>query len=332
MEIDLLYTIADKLNELPGIETLVLAEEQPAGGHLLDGIIQIAKAHYQKKWHITVKSQLTPAMLPGLLNRLRDVEEPKMVIAEYITPGAKALLKEANIAYADAAGNTYLVDEQLYIYIENNKTVRKEIVTGNRAFTKAGLKVLFLLLQQPDYVNETYRFIAEKTGVGLDTINKVYKALQKEKYLIQVTDRTFKWNKREELLINWVEGYQKNLKPKLRMKTFKALDKHQNWKELHLPDETFWGGTNAGDLLTGYLIADRWTLYTGQDFMTLMKAFKWVPDPEGNISVVEKFWEDDWQEKWVPPIIAYADLTEEDNPRYMETAKMIYEKQLQDII
>lgn len=331
MKEDVLYTIVRKLNEIPGIHVNILAEEMKTANGMVDGKIQICRNQYQRKWNVEAKAQLLPAMLPGLLDRLSPID-PSIIIADYITPRAKNLLKEKNIAYADTAGNIFLADSQLYIYIENNKAERKEAVTGSRAFTKTGLKVLFLLLQYPEYINETYRFIAEKAGVGLDTINKVFKALQKDKYIIPVTDREFKWNKRKELLVSWVEGYQRTLKPKLRQKTFRALEKNQQWKELLLPEATCWGGANAGDLLTDYLIADHWTLYTAQDFMTIMKAFKWVPDPNGHITVIEKFWHEKGQDKHVPPMIAYADLTEHENPRYMETATIIYEKYLKDLL
>ena len=331
MEKDVLYTIVRNFNEIPGIKVKILAEEAQAAKDLHDAKIQLCRNHYQREWYVDVKKQLSPAMLPKLMARLPHAV-PAMVVAEYITPKAKKLLKEENIAYADAAGNMFLADDEVYIYVENNKAERKEIITGNRAFTKTGLKVLFLLLQHPEYVNETYRFMAEKAGVGLDTINKVLKALQKEKYLIPVTDKEFKWNRKKELLISWVEAYQKNLKPKLRQKRYKALEKDQNWKELQLPEGTCWGGANAGDLLTHYLIADHWTLYTDQEFMTIMKAFRWIPDPNGDITLIEKFWQGAEKDEHVPPLIAYADMTEDDNPRYMETATIIYEKYLKDTL
>lgn len=329
MDQDLFNAITEKLGNEHGVDIMALPEVAKNNGRRPARKILISRGSYQREWLVDYKKQLTPAMLPGILDRLENVAY-KIIMAEYITPKVKHLLREKNIAYADAAGNTYLADEQLYIFIENNKAEKKEWVSGSRAFTKAGLKLLFLLLEHPEYVNEPYRYLAEKADVGLDTISKVYKALQKEQYLLPLAGKVFKWDKRETLLIKWVEGYHKNLKPKLRKRTFKALEKHQDWKSLQLPEQTFWGGANAGDLLVDYLIADQWTLYTAQDFMVLMKTFKWIPDPQGPITVIEKFWEHEHEEKWVSPLIAYADLTEEDNPRYLETANMIYEKYIRN--
>ncbi len=331
MERDVIDIVTQKLNEIPEMDFQILTIAERAKGRSIDGKIRVKRNQYQRDWYVEFKTQLTPAMLPGLLSQRQDIK-PMIVMAEYITPNAKKILQKENIAYADAAGNIFLADDRLFILIETNKAERKYTTTSNRAFTQAGLKILYVLLQHSEYVNEPYRFTAEKAIVGLDTISKVYKALKKEKYIIPINEKEYKWNKREELLINWIEGYIKNLKPKLRKRTFKALDNNQHWQDIPLPLNTCWGGANAGEILTGNLIADHWTLYTEQDFMTLMKAFKWIPDPNGKITVIEKFWKDDNQDNHVPPLIAYADLIEEDNPRYIETAKIMYEKQLKDLI
>ncbi|HFA51287.1 MAG TPA: hypothetical protein ENJ95_19920 [Bacteroidetes bacterium] len=328
MKNGLIHIITKKIDEIQGVDAYLFAKGANKDGEQIDGIIHVGRGRYQKDWNVEVKHHLTPAMLPKLIDQIKSVK-PIIVMAQYITPEAKKILQHKNIAFADAAGNVFLADDQLYIYIENRKAERKRPTDANRAFTKTGLKVLYLLLEQPDYINETYRAIAEKTGTGLDTINKVIKALQKEKFIIALDNRKYKWNNREILFIKWTEAYTKTLKPKLQQQTFKALNIKQNWKKLKLPEGTHWGGANAGELLTDYLIADKWTLYTDQDFVTIMKKLKWIPDPNGNIVLIKKFWKENTKANHVPPLIAYADLTETDNPRYIETAKIIYEKYIE---
>ncbi|WP_347160121.1 type IV toxin-antitoxin system AbiEi family antitoxin [Pontibacter chitinilyticus] len=331
MEKDIIYTIIKRLEEIPGIDEIVLKENSTSTHPLVDGIMQIRRKGYLRDWYVEVKWELTPAMLPRLLQRLQDVK-PLLLMAGYITPNTKQLLQQENIAYADAAGNVFLADDQLLLLIETNRAERVYPAVNNRAFTKTGLKVVNLLLQHPEYVNEPYRFLAEKADTGLDTINKVYKALLKEKYILPLNSKEYKWNKREQLLVSWADGYTKTLKPKLQQRTFRPLEKGKDWKAYTLPPDTCWGGANAGDLLTNHLIADHWTVYTRQDYGALMKEMKWIPDPNGNIKVLEKFWEEKCEGSHVPPLIAYADLMEGDDPRYMETAKAIYEKYLQNIV
>lgn len=51
----------------------------------------------------------------------------------------------------------------------------------------------------------------------------------------------------------------------------------------------------------------------------------------GNIELLQKFWhfKDEWEEKGlVPPLLVYADLIASGDPRNLETAKMIYEQEL----
>ncbi|WP_125185171.1 type IV toxin-antitoxin system AbiEi family antitoxin [Botryobacter ruber] len=331
MEKEILYTITQKLKGIPGIDEIHLKEGILSNQPLVDGMLQIRRKGYQQDWHVAVKRELTPAMLPQILQRLQEVK-PLLLMAAYITPNARQLMQQENVAYADMAGNMYLADDQLLLYIETGRSEKVYQAVNNRAFTKTGLKVVYLLLQHPGYLNETYRFLAEKAETGLDTINKVFKALLQEKYILPLNSKKYKWNKREQLLQDWVNGYAKNLKPKLQQRTFRSLEKMKDWKEYTLPPDTCWGGANAGDLLTNNLIAEYWTVYTRQDYKTLMKELKWIPDPNGNIQVLEKFWEEKCEENHVPPIIAYADLLEGDNPRYMEIAKTIYERYLQNII
>lgn len=331
METEILLTVVSKLEKLPGVDIRVLEKSNMPNHLLVDGVVQIRRKGYQRDWYVEVKRELIPATLPRLLQRLQEVK-PLLLVSAYITPNAKLLLQQENVAYADAAGNVFIADDQLLLHIETGRTEKVYPAVNNRAFTKTGLKVLYLLLQHPNYINEPYRYIAEKAATGLDTINKVYKALLKEKYILPLNGKKYKWNKREQLLLSWVEGYTKTLKPRLQQRTFRPLEKEKDWKEYMLPAATCWGGANTGDLLTDHLIADKWTVYTKQDYKVLMKELKWIPDPNGNIQVLEKFWEEKCEKNHVPPLIAYADLVDSDDPRYMETAKMIYEKYLQNIV
>jgi hypothetical protein len=103
-----------------------------------------------------------------------------------------------------------------------------------------------------------------------------------------------------------------------------------DWKNINLPENTFWGGPAAAELLTDYLIADQWTVYTDLDFIEIMEKFQLIPDKKGEVEVVKRFWNagsedvNTVREATVDPILVYADLIEDPNFRYVETAKIIY--------
>ena len=56
-----------------------------------------------------------------------------------------------------------------------------------------------------------------------------------------------------------------------------------------------------------------------------MRELKLIPDAEGEVTLIEKFWKDDKKEKKiVHHMLIYADLIEDPDPRYLETANKIY--------
>ncbi|MBW2605184.1 MAG: hypothetical protein JRE28_12875, partial [Deltaproteobacteria bacterium] len=86
-----------------------------------DGLAQIV--HQNTKWHfaVEVKPKMTRATA-GMkkldpLNR----EEKTLMVTEYVTPPIADLLKELNIFFIDTAGNAYINEPGLYVFIKGNK-------------------------------------------------------------------------------------------------------------------------------------------------------------------------------------------------------------------
>jgi len=331
MEGGVLQNVVQKLNEIPALKAKVLKEEIRLNGLIVDAKIRIERNDYRENWNAEVKNRIVPATIPQIIPQIKEIGRT-ILFADYITTKAKEILRENNIAYADTAGNVFIDHNQLYIFIQTNKSNRTKLLKTNRAFNKTGLKVVFQLLIHPEFVNKPFRFLGDHAQVAIDTVGKVLKDLREEKYIIPIDDRFYKWNKREELITRWVDGYNRNLRPHLKQKVYKPRDPNQNWKNLNLPDDTYWGGANAAEELTDYLIADRWTVYTGQNFEILMKNMQWIPHPNGNIQVFEKFWNNDNDNLLAPNLITYADLLAIDNPRYLEAARKLYEQYIEEVI
>ena len=102
---------------------------------------------------------------------------------------------------------------------------------------------------------------------------------------------------------------------------------------------TFWGGEIAAELCTGYLRAEKLTLYTTDNIMDIIKELKLVPDPDGSIEILDVFWDTDYYKihhassikNVAPVLLIYADLVISGDARNLETAKVFYEKYLQGI-
>lgn len=138
---------------------------------------------------------------------------------------------------------------------------------------------------------------------------------------------------KKELLNKWIAAYEEKLKPSLEVGTFRFLNEEdfRNWKNLSLnPNKSWWGGEPAGDLLTNYLRPETLTIYTEETRNELIKNYRLIPDPKGNIRAYKKFWQIDLDEKTAPPLLVYADLLSTNDSRCIETAQKIYDEYLQN--
>ncbi|MGF1585501.1 MAG: type IV toxin-antitoxin system AbiEi family antitoxin [Bacteroidales bacterium] len=151
-----------------------------------------------------------------------------------------------------------------------------------------------------------------------------------EGYALRVNEKELKLTNRKELLQKWITAYTEKLKPTLYLGNFRFNnpDEFIKWKDLKLERTlTQWGGEGAGNIYTDYLQPEVLTLYTKEKKVNLIKEYRLLPDPDGNVIVYEKFWKDKKPFKNViPPIVAYADLLATGNRRCIETAQKIYEQ------
>jgi len=244
-----------------------------------------------------------------------------MLVASRIFPKIKEELREKGIPYLEANGNIFLKKEGVYLLIETAKAIKTEKNKGNRAFTKTGLKVLFYLLQNKDDINLTQRELAEKANVGLGNIPQIINGLKATGFLQALNNKTYVWKNIETLLDQWVTEYAILLKPKLLKEKYTLKG---NWQDIVLDNtKTFWGGEPAADILTNYLRPEKFLIYTRENRMELMKKYRLMPDKNGEIEVLDLFWEQEWGNT-VPPLLIYADLILEGGKRNKETAEKIY--------
>ena len=75
---------------------------------------------------------------------------------------------------------------------------------------------------------------------------------------------------------------------------------------------------------------DERTIYTKETKAELIKNYRLIPDPNGNIKVYKKFWDKGDNGNSVPPILAYVDLMNTGDQRNIETALKINTNALQN--
>ena len=330
----ILRTALEKLESTTELTAEVYPEFNPEGP---DAVIRIA--WQDREWHFAaeVKHILTPAMVGAAVEQLRR-HAKDILVTEYVTPQVAEILKETGTQFLDTAGNAYLNEPPLFIFIRGNKRAERD--TGKppiRAFRTMGLQVLFALICNPDLVKAQYREIAQAADVALGTVGWVMRDLRQMGNLIEMGKRGRRVIHKEKLLARWVTEYPEQLRPKKLLGRFKAANVDW-WRKAELPDpETFWGGEIAAAKLTQHLKPQTATIYAPE----LNALFEWLiknrirQDPHGNIEILKKFWkfELDWGYPTLThPVLIYADLLATADARNIETAKIIYDKEIPRLI
>lgn len=299
---------------------------------LLFGTIEFIISGEPLTYDIDVKKVVRNQYLSEIYDK-NEKYKHFMIVAGRIPSEIKEQLRDNNVAYLEANGNFYLKEANKMFWIDAHEPLKVEKDNRSRAFTKTGVKVLFEFLNNPTLINQTYRQIAEQTGTSIGNITNIIQGLKQEGFIISINSNIIKLNNIEALIQKWSQAFTENLKPSLRISTFRFLKETDllAWKELTFDTtKTVWGGEPAGELLTNYLKPAEFTIYTDESRMELIKNYRLIPDDKGNVEVYEKFWRNDGSEqKTAPPLVVYADLMENSDRRSIETAQKIYDEYLQ---
>jgi hypothetical protein len=293
-----------------------------------DAIIKIEG--YDLLLNVEVRLFLNQTRLGIVLNKLKNNRGIPLIITEYINPELRKTIEANNINFIDTVGNTYINVPPLFINIKGNKLPEiKKTKTTEKQFYPAALKTIFTLLCNPGIEKKTVREIAAKAGITHGTVHLTLKDLKRQGY-IQIHEGIYKIIHKEKLVERWVELYPEILKPKITLGTYEL--KEGLYGELDLEKYgALWGGEEAAARFTKYLRPFNYTIYIVGDrqgeFILRNRLRK---NPQGNLLLIKKFWkfEDNHYLNTTHPILVYADLLATGDPRNIEAAQIIYEKEI----
>ncbi len=247
-----------------------------------------------------------------------------LIIAGRISQPVKEKLKSQHINYIDSGGNAYIETDSVFLLIDGKKSgfsPRKK-----HLFTNASIQLIFHLFQQPELLQQTYRQIAEATGGSLDNISKTLRTLRDYKYIQALESGGFVFTNKKSLLERWIPEFGERLKPSLLIGRFSFLP-DVNWKFLQIDTSlTRWGGEPAAEKLFSNIQPAVFTLYSQESHQDLVRNYRLIPDPEGNIHVYQTFWDmtKETNKETVPKLLVYADLLLSNNKRNHTLAQQIF--------
>ncbi len=326
-EIQLLETALAHLAKL-GVTATVEQRDIDIVNRRVDAYVRIGRDRKTRVYAVEVKKGLRPATLGAVLHQIEQIGKPPLLVTDYVTPPLAEKLKARNIAFLDAAGNAFLDQPPVYIWIKGERPLEMP-GTGKakgRAFQASGLKVLFALLCNPDWVAEPYREIARLAGVAHGTVGWVMADLPGMGFVVEI-DGKRRLLKPELLLKRWAEAYARTLRPRLVIGRFRT-DQVQWWaKAKPTKYELAFGGEVAAERLTQALRPETVTLYGEKADPRLLIDYKLQKDPDGPVEFLERFWAFPTENKdLTPDPLIYADLLNIGDARCLEAADLIYEK------
>lgn len=297
--------------------------------NVVDGELDILINNLRVLFMVEVKKDVNNYQLFNIIDYKKRVNN-FLLIAEKLYPRVKKELRDNGVNYIEGNGNVYINKNDLFLYIDTNKTIKTPKGKGNRAFTKTGLKVIFHFLLEPQLINKTQREIAEVANVGLGNIPQIINGLLETNLILKLNKNEYLINNYEKLLNKWVAEFEQTLKPTIFKQRFRFQNKNQDWRELQLNTyKTVWGGEPAGDLITNYLRPEKLIVYTKETIKDLMLNYRLLPDDEGEIWVYEMFWNANFNDRTAPKQLVYADLMITEDKRCKETAKIIFDEYIQ---
>jgi hypothetical protein len=320
---------------LPGQAKIKTVKPLRDPGLTADYLLGIVMQGKEIRYYAEIKANVTKADKLLVMMRKGEFSYPLLLVTKHINTQLADELKENGTEFIDTAGNAFINQPPLYIFVKGNKPTIVKATPLKRAFKPAGLKVIYAFLCNPGLENRTYREIAAETGVALGTVDWIMKELKELRFLLDMGKRGQKLIQKENLLQRWLTAYPEQLRPKLLLGQFGG--KYGWWQQIIFdPFKAQWGGEVAAAKLTQYLQPQMITIYAAPlELDQLLIKNRLKRDQVGEVEILKRFWKP--PEIWkhgdlVHPILIYADLLATGNERNIEAAKMVYDQHIVQLI
>jgi hypothetical protein len=344
-EIKLLGDALTALTHTTGLPAAIVQNAlERRAGRRPDAAIQIEANGRRFRFRAELKAVDRAVALGAAKHRLEAYGEPGILVAPYLTPElADQCRRRLDLNFIDTAGNAYVRAPGLFVFVRGERApAHRATAMGVRGGgTATALRVLFALLCKPELVNAPYRDIVAAADVALGAVGWVFFDLQQRGYITGgLRNRNRRLLERTRLFDEWVTNFPIKLRPKLNPRRFHAPDPGW-WQQARLAPAARWGGEVAAARLTNYLKPAASTIYLNpqqgdEALTTLVKRHRLRADPNGNVEVLDTFW--NFQQPHgtppdlVPPLLVYADLMATLDPRNLEVAKRIRAGYLEDAV
>jgi len=286
------------------------------------------------KFAFTIISEDSIGSLKKIVKSNKNSKNPlakdMVFILKYASPDINSFLKENDTFFIDACGNCYINLPTFKIHVEGRQQVFKKLPGSKVAFQKAGLKLIYQLLVEPELMRETYRNIAKIAGISSGSAYRIFEELEKEGFVIvdsQVTPRRGRSLSNVEMLITkWAMSYAEVLRPKIHRGYFRSLtpDLASRIVSNNSNNEIYFGGPLGASHLNKEIVAQKPVLFSNIRLSKMAEKYRIVPTWASTGKKNGK------ANNLVDPILIYADLIASNDFRSKEAAKNILKNEIRD--
>lgn len=314
------------LRTATGIEGGVLPQAHPGGSAAI--LLHIAGRALRYECALRRKVDRY-GLLPDLAQRHAGGPKTLLVSAPLSAEMAERC-RELGLEFIDTAGNVFLSDPGIYIYVAGRRASDQPPgtrITDDRGIPPAALRMMFAFLAAPALLNASYREVAAQAGVSTGVIGKAFDALQGRGLIGVDAGGRRRIPQPEQFLNDWAGGYLGRVKPRLARQRF-ATEDFDRWSPAR--GSSAWGGEVAAAYLTKALQPRTATVYLDLRDPALLPAmvqeFGLREQADGHVEVIEMFWNPAACGAWfptVPPHLVYADLLDSGELRHVPAARQL---------
>jgi hypothetical protein len=268
--------------------------------------------------------RLTPKTAALLLQKMENsnAQEHLILLTDFLPETLAARFRARNCSFMDSCGNAYLHHPQLHVEISGRKR-KGETPSGGRPFQKAGLKLIYVLLTNPEAVRWTCRRLAAEAGIALGAVSITLNRMEKMGYLSRAKVKERLLLNPSALLQRWELGFSEILRNKLLLHScrfstkLEITDISRLLREKNLGGNILVGGELGAHLLLDHPGPRSAVLHLASDALKTMLRLNLIPDPEGNIDLVHIFSPANRWQGWQPeglmladPLLMHADMAD----------------------
>ena len=299
--------------------------------------LTISSEQLEQEYTVLIQTWAPQKDISALISQVKALPGKVLLFADFVNPVMAEKLHRHAIMFADCAGNVFIKHAGLNVFERYKKPsrMRQKRVRG-RAFNAAGLKLIFAIFNQPQFLQASYRDISNKVNIALGSVGPVMDDLYASGYILDEGEKRLVNKKR--LFERWVDGYLEKLRPKQIMACYSS--NNENWWQDAKPFDFhgLWGGEVVIAKSTPFMVPESISLYFSsrrkQD--EFARYYGLEESDDGNICVYKSFWApsyagDDNADN-LSPMIVYADIVDAINPGSWDVAKTFYGEAIADLL